>query len=497
MEVVDVEKAKSIDKETMDKVGIPGIVLMENAAQNIFNYIVHKGNKFLFFCGVGNNGGDGLALARKLFLVNKDITIYVIGNLEKASDEFLINYNILRNIGVEINLINGDITFNVIEDLKAADIVVDSIMGIGLNRDIKGVLYDLIGQLNKNSKYIISIDNPTGLNADTGKIMGIAVKACETFIIEVLKKGYFNSGAKEYLGKINMVEIGVPHIVKEKNSDNVRMMDKEYYKQLIPIRGIYGHKGSYGRAVILAGSIGMTGAAYITTEAALDTGAGLVSLVLEKEIQPILSSKLTEAMTVNYNETNKINKLINDANVIICGPGLSTNEANKTMLYKFINESKCPMVLDADALNIVSKDNNLLKKLEHRAIFTPHAGEMVRLTGKSIEEIQGNRIDVCREYSKNNIILLLKGYNTVISDGDRVIINNTGNSKMASGGMGDCLTGIIGGLVSQGISMYDAAVLGAFIHGAIGDKLSEKKYVVTAKDIINEISNFMEGMLRK
>lgn len=494
MEVVSIEKAKRMDKETIDKIGIPSIVLMENAAENIFRNIVHKGNSFLFFCGVGNNGGDGLAVARKLFLDKKNIKVYIVGDLKKGTKEFLINYNILNNLGIEI--INIDkITQDIIKNIKEADLIVDSIMGVGLNRNIQGIVYQLIDEINKNAKYIVSIDNPTGLNADTGKAMGIAIKSSLTFVIEVLKKGYFNLGAKEYLGEINLVNIGIPERVKEKNSESIRIIHEQSYKKLIPKRGIYDHKGSYGKTVILAGSRGMTGAAYITTEAAVKTGAGLVSLVVEKDIQPILSSKLIEAMTVNYEEEEKISKLINEANVIICGPGLGKKDINKSMLYRFINNSRCPIVLDADALNIISEDKEILKKLEYRSVITPHVGEMARLINRKISYINDNRIDVCREYAKNNIVTLLKGYNTVISNGDDVIINNVGNSKMASGGMGDCLTGIIGSLISQGINIYESAVLGAYIHGSIGDMISKSRYVVTAEDVISEISKFMESML--
>lgn len=495
MEVMSVKQAKSIDRETIEKIGVPGIVLMENAAQDIFNGIVHKGMDFLFFCGVGNNGGDGLAIARKLFLSNKDIRVYIVGNLEKASEEFLINYNILKNIGVCIEVIGNKITSEICLDIEKADVVVDCIMGIGLNREITGTIYDLISMINKYAKYIVAVDNPTGLSADSGEVMGISIKADETFVIEVLKKGYFNLRAKEYLGNINIVKIGIPEIIKKSNSDNVKILSKEDYKKIIPIREVYGHKGSYGRTVILSGSNGMTGASYITTESSIKTGSGLVSLVVEKEIQPILSSKLIEAMTVNYDEEEKINKLISEADVIICGPGLSKNQANKDMLYKFINDSECPMVLDADALNIISEDNKLLDKLRGRAIFTPHLGEMSRLCNKTIKQIESNRIDVCREYASQGIVTLLKGYNTVVSNGVEVIVNNTGNSKMASGGMGDCLTGIIGGLVSQGIDLFNAAVLGAYIHGAIGDEISKDRYVVTARDIIEEIPKFMQQML--
>lgn len=496
MEVVSIEKAKSMDKGTIEKVGIPSIILMENAAENIFKSIVHKGNSYLFFCGVGNNGGDGLAIARKLLLTNKQVKIYIVGNLKKGTDEFLINYNIVKSLGMGIEFLS-ETSESIVNDIRNSDIVIDSIMGIGLNRNLKDNLYDLVDMINRNSKYIIAIDNPTGLNADTGKVMGISIKASKTFVVEVLKKGYFNLNAKNYLGEIEVVNINIPNYIKKENSENVSIVGKEVYEKMIPRRGIYNHKGDFGRVVILAGSKGMTGAAYITTKSAVKTGAGLVSLVIEEDIQPILASKLIEAMTVNYCEEEKINKLISDADVIICGPGLSKNEENKAMLNKFIHESKCPMVLDADALNLISDDTNILNELRGRTVFTPHVGEMSRLNGKSIEYINYNRIDACKEYAeKNNIVTLLKGFNTVISNGNDTIINTTGNSKMASGGMGDCLTGIIGSLIAQGIGIYESAICGAYIHGAIGDLLSNERYVITAEDIIYEIPKFMESILR-
>lgn len=496
MEVVSIEKTKIMDKETIEKVGIPSIILMENAAENIFKSIVHKGNSYLFFCGVGNNGGDGLAIARKLFLSDKKVKIYIIGNLKRATNEFLTNYNIVKKMNINLEVIT-EVNEDIIADIRSFDIVIDSIMGVGLNRNLANTLYELVNMINENSKYIIAIDNPTGLNADTGKVMGISIKAAKTFVIEVLKKGYFNLGAREYLGKIEVVNINMPSNIKKNNSENIQLRNEEFYKNIVPRRGIYNHKGDYGRVVILAGSKGMTGAAFITTQSAVKTGAGLVSLVVEDNIQSILSSKLIEAMTVSYYEEEKIDNLINNADVIICGPGLGRDDINKSMLNKFIYESKCPIVLDADALNIISNDNKLLEQLKGRAVFTPHVGEMSRLNGYSIGYINENRIDACFQYAKeNNIVTLLKGFNTVISNGRETIINPTGNSKMASGGMGDCLTGIIGSLIAQGIEIFESTICGAYIHGAIGDILSEDRYVVTAEDIIANISQFMESISR-
>lgn len=497
MEIFSVDGAKRLDSETINTIGIPSIVLMENAAEGIFNRIVHKGEKFIFFCGTGNNGGDGLAIARKLILAGKTVSIYVCGSILKASSEFDINYRILVNMGIVINEVSIDELNNISECIKENDIVIDAIMGIGLNRDIEGDLYKIIQVINRYSKYIVSIDAPTGLDCNSGKALNISIEANETFTIEVMKKGFFGLGAKKFLGYVSIVPIGIPKIIKEKYTEKIFSLDKSKYKEILPIRDLYGHKGSYGRVLILAGSKGMTGAAYITTEAVVRSGAGLVNLLVEDEVQNILSNKLIEAMITTYGEKEKVDKLINNADVIICGPGLGKRDENRKMLRKCIKNSKCLMVIDADALNIISEENELLNYIRGRAIFTPHPGEMARLVGKTVKEIEENRIEVCKQYCiDNNIITILKGYNSIISDGDSVVINETGSSKMASGGMGDCLTGIIGGLVAQGINLYNSAKLGVYIHGLIGDELGKERYCVNARDIISELPKALDNLLK-
>ena len=412
----------------------------------------------------------------------------------------MINYNILINMKAEIHKFNikDDMLKKTIEVVREADVVVDSIFGIGLNREIKGDIHSVIDIINKYAKYVISVDSPSGLNCDSGEEFGIAIKANETYTIETLKKGFFQNKAKKYLGKVKVVEIGIPNVVKQRNTENIHLLSKSKYKELIPIRSPYGYKGTYGKVLVLAGSTGLTGAAYITTEAVVRSGAGLTTLLVEEEIKHLLASRLIEAMTVTYNEEEKIDSLIEKADVIICGPGLGNGIANREMLIRCINSSKCPMVIDADGLNMIAKDEECLKKLRGRAIFTPHSGEMSKLINESIEKIELARIDICRNYAKeHDIITLLKGHNTVISNGKDVIINETGNSKMASGGMGDCLTGIIGSLVAQGVDLFNSAVLGAYLHGLAADRLSNERYVINARDVIEEIPKTIEELLIK
>ncbi|MBD7911122.1 NAD(P)H-hydrate dehydratase [Clostridium cibarium] len=499
MEVLSVKNAKELDQYTIDEIGIPSIILMENAAHEMACNMINKGNKFVFFCGTGNNGGDGLAIARKLIIKEKEVKIYVVGDLKKSSFEFKVNYEILVKMMAEIEIINSEQDIIKVQSkVKYEDILVDAILGSGINRRVEGVILKLIEFINENANYVISIDNPSGLDGDTGEVLNASIKANETFVVEVLKKGYFNSGVKNYLGGITIVKIGIPNNVKEKFSEGIKILDNAQYRKMIPERNLYGHKGNYGRVLILAGRCGFTGAAYLVTEAAVRTGAGLVTLLIEKDIQPILAGKLVESMTVCYDDKDRVDELIKQADVIVCGPGLGNGSSNKDMLRNCIFNSKCPILVDADAISIIGEDVKLLDSICGRGIFTPHPGEMSRLIRKSIQYVEANRIDICRSYSKKyGIITVLKGYNTIISDGDLVVINNTGSSKMASGGMGDCLSGIIGALIAQKISLFDSAKLGCYMHGMIGDVLGKERYVVNARDIIEEIPKTMEYMLIK
>lgn len=494
-EVLSQEKIILMEKKVIKEICIPSIVLMENASQEIFSNIVHKGEDFIVFCGKGNNGGDGLALARKLILAEKKVKIVIIGDIKNTTKEFKINYNILININADIEIFQGAIDNRFISQVIEADVIIDAIFGVGLNKEIQGIYFNIIETINKNAKYIVSIDIPSGLDCNTGTIKNICIKASETYSVEVYKKGFINYKAIDYLGDVKIIRIGMPKEIIAEYSEGIRLLSGSEYQALIPKRKLWGHKGNYGRVLILAGSKGFAGAAYITTEAAVRTGAGLITLVIEDELCPILDSRLTESMTVGYSEIDRIDRLIEEADVIACGPGLGSEKANIEMLRRFIINSKCPIVLDANALNIISMEKDLLSFIKGRGIVTPHPGEMARLLGKSVTYVEENRIDVCRNYSKKNeVVTLLKGYNTLISDGEEVIINITGSSKMASGGMGDCLTGIITSLIGQKLGNYEGTILGAYIHGFAGDRLGENRYSVNSRDVIEEIPKIINDI---
>ncbi|WP_024614322.1 NAD(P)H-hydrate dehydratase [Clostridium sp. Ade.TY] len=498
MEILSRKTCMNIDKETINHIGIPSIVLMENAANSITEEIKNFGNNVIIFAGIGNNGGDGLAISRKLTLLNKSVKVVLVGNTEKLTEDNSINLKIVENLNIPVIKVNKLLCLNdkeyIKKIIKDSDYVVDAIFGVGLNREIKGIYKEVIDLINQFSNFTVSIDIPSGLDADTGETLGMAVKANNTFTIEFMKKGFFQTKAVNLIGDIKIVKIDIPKFIKEKNSEKTYIISRDRYKKMIPIRDITGHKGTYGKVLIVAGSKKYSGAAFITTEACVRTGSGLVTLLTHKYIADSLKSRLIEAMVNEYSNADDI-KALDKFDVIACGPGFSTEKESIEILYKIIKESKCKLVLDADALNIISENKDMLNKLKGRTIITPHPGELARLIGVSINEIESNRIDITRSFAKKHeIIVLLKGYNTVISDGTNTFVNTTGNSKMASGGMGDCLTGIVASFLGQQLSMIDATLLGAYIHGYIGDELSRCRYSVNARDIIEELPKTIEKL---
>lgn len=488
IEVLKSRNCKNMDREAIENYGILSILLMENAARGVFEKIHKKGSSFLVLCGKGNNGGDGLAVARHLITSGKKVKVYIISRKDNYTEDFKINLNILKKISDEENICflkEADSKF--IEDLKNYDVAVDCILGVGISRDVEKWLQEIIDNVNIYSKFKVSVDVPSGLDCDCGIPRGAAIEADETYTFEVIKRGFLNYKSFDYIGKLNIVNIGIPGEVKRKHSENIYKLEKEDYKKIPLKRKVYGHKGDFGRALVIAGSEGFTGAAYICTEAAVRTGAGLVTLACTKEIKKILQSRLTEAMTVST-EDEKTIELIKKADVIAFGPGFGTGEKELKYLEKVINESTCPIVIDADGITLLSKNPKLLKKLNGRAVLTPHPGEMARLLNISVKEVEENRIEKANEIAaKYNITVLLKGYNTIISDGKQIFVNPSGNSRMASGGMGDALTGIIASFIAQGLNILNSALLGAYIHGYAGDRLGEQRYIINARDVIESV----------
>lgn len=481
---------REIDRYCMDTLKIPGIVLMENAALKILNNLdLVKQHSFAVICGKGNNGGDGFAVARHLQVLGKKVEVFLAGNKEGMSEACIINYEIIKNLGITITKINNVEDMNELREAASkCDVVIDALFGTGLSKNVEGIYDMAISIINENSKFTLSIDVPSGFNTDTGKAMGNCVKAHKTVTLQLYKKGFLAYDSDKYTGEIIVEPIGIPEAVIDKFHNNEFVIDRELVMEKLMTRNKYCHKGDYGRVLIAAGSKGFTGAAYIAAQGAVRSGAGLVTLCCSEDIQQILSSKLVEAMTVNFNEKEKLKEVIGKSNSIAIGPGLGSNEETFEGVSYALKNAQCPLVIDADGINVLKEHLALLKNRTNGIIVTPHLGEMSRITGLSIEHIKQNRIEVSEQFAKDyGVVVLLKGYNTVITDGKTTMINPTGNSAMASGGMGDCLTGIIASFIGQGYGLLEAAYIGAYVHGYAGDKLSQDMFCVSASQVLERI----------
>lgn len=496
MYIMSKKNCSNIDKQTIDEYNMPGIILMENAAEQIFRNIRTLGNRYIIFCGNGNNGADGLAIGRKLIFDNKDVLFILLKPRKNPTEEFQVNFNILKSLKVNMMIIDDidklDEIQHLIEDFP---IVIDSIFGIGLDRRLNDFYFKIIDIINNSNKKIIAVDVPSGLDADSGRPLGSAVKAHITYTVEVIKKGFIEYSALEYLGDLKVIQIGIPENVKQANNENIYALSRESYRNKLIKRKIYGHKGNYGRAVLVAGSIGCLGAARLATESCIRSGAGLTTLITSSEGRKLLSGSLVEGMLATFEDNEKVKYLLSKADAVAFGPGIKEDEESMKLLEEIIIDSPSSIIIDAGGINLLSKNKKCLCAVKDKVILTPHPGEMARLIGKDISYVEKNRIECSRAFAKQyKCIVLLKGYNTVITDGKNVFINKTGNSKMASGGMGDTLTGIITALVAQGYSNMDATLLGAYIHGLAAEYSARDRYSIIARDLIESIP-FVMGTL--
>ena len=496
MYIMSKKNCSNIDKQTIDEYNMPGIILMENAAEQIFRNIRTLENRYIIFCGNGNNGADGLAVGRKLIFDNKDVLFILLKPRKNPTEEFQVNFNILKSLKVNMMIIDDidklDEIQHLIEDFP---IVIDSIFGIGLDRKLNDFYFKIIDIINNSNKKIIAVDVPSGLDADSGRPLGSAVKAHITYTVEVIKKGFIEYSALEYLGDLKAIQIGIPENVKQANDENIYVLSRESYSNKLIKRKIYGHKGDYGRAVLVAGSIGYLGAARLATESCIRSGAGLITLITSSEGRKLLSGSLIEGMLATLEDNEKVKNLVSKADAVAFGPGIKEDEESMKLLEEIIIDSPSSIIIDAGGINLLSKNKKCLCSVKDKVILTPHPGEMARLIGKDISYVEKNRIECSRAFAKQyKCIVLLKGYNTVITDGKDVFINKTGNSKMASGGMGDTLTGIITALVAQGYSNMDATLLGAYIHGLAAEYSSRDRYSIIARDLIESIP-FVMGTL--
>jgi NAD(P)H-hydrate epimerase len=504
--VATANEMREIDRRTIEELGIAGDLLMESAGKGAFEYIMEAMPglaKAVVFCGKGNNGGDGFVIARHLLNSSVEVIVYLLGRQKDLKGDAKTNLDrFLKLKGEVIEIASED---QLDEELIPADaeLIVDAIFGTGLESEVSGVPQKAIELINdfadQSGANIFAVDIPSGVNASNGQIMGAAVFADATATFGLAKVGHYAYPGANHAGELRILDIGIPDSLADRIKTKAVTAIQAF--ALLKPRSPDSHKGDNGHALIFAGSPGKTGAAVMAGESALRAGAGLVTLAVPASLNDIFEIKTTEVMTEpipdaktrSFDEKSVEAGLaaMQDKDVIAIGPGMGLHNGVDEFFKKIVLASTVPIVIDADGLNSLATQIDILKKAQAPVILTPHPGEMSRLSGLDASEIQWDRVGTAKRFAQEwNVILVLKGAHTVIaSPSGEAFINLTGNSGMASAGMGDALTGIITGLLSQGYEPFNAAALGAYIHGKAGDlALKEMGGIgIIATDLIRKI----------
>jgi NAD(P)H-hydrate epimerase len=515
MKVVTAEIMQKLDRRTIEEAGIPGIVLMENAGRGAVREIlagypeILKG-KVAIIAGRGNNGGDGFVIARYLMNRGVNVKIFLLAEQEKVKGDARLNLDILLNMKASITEIKDLNTWKVLlPELEGHCLIVDAIFGTGLRSEVKGMIREVIDDINYFNIPKVAVDLPSGLNANTGEVLGTCIKADLTITFALPKRGLLIYPGADFAGRLKIVDISIPAYLLEEEKISDHVLSFGSLSQYVRPRKPNSHKGDYGHVLIIAGSQGKTGAAALSCQAAVRVGAGLVTLGIPESLNNIMEEKLTEVMTeplteeehgfIGIGSFEKIEGLMKGKKVLALGPGISTHEDTVKLVHKILVESTIPLVIDADGINALSFDLGLLKRAKVPVVLTPHPGEMARLVDLSSKEIQKDRITIARDFAKQHgCYLVLKGTRSLIAEPEgNIFINPTGNAGMASGGMGDVLTGMIPGFISQGYDVVTSTKLAVFVHGLAGDLVALEKGPVglIAGDLVNEIPRVLKAFI--
>jgi len=492
MLVLTSREMAGLDQQAINEIGIPGIVLMENAARGAAAFFreavpdLHD-RRIAVIAGSGNNAGDGFALARIFYNIGAEVLVVCLRPPEKLSGDALTNYKILEKMGIATYIWNEEDDFQPQWDIvETCDAIIDAILGTGLKSEVQGLYKEVIERINSLPVPVLAVDIPSGLDASTGHILGAAVEATATATFGFLKIGHLMEPGAGLAGHVRVVDIGIPGQLAVAGGFKRYYLTRQRISPWIRPRQPATHKGQAGHVCVLSGSRGKTGAATLICLGAARAGAGLVTLFIPESLNPILEGKLTEPMTFPIAETSeqapalsalpRILEFVRDKQALAMGPGISTGPETAALVKELVQKVPCPMVLDADAITALADDPGILRKASAPIVLTPHPGEMARICGSSTAEVQNDRLATALKFSREyGVHLLLKGYRTVIASPEgELAINSTGNPAMASGGMGDSLTGIIAAFLAQGLEPFHAACLGAYVHGAAADRVIGK-----------------------
>lgn len=510
MYLVTAKQMKAMDTKATEVFHIPEIVLMENAGRAVTEFIlrkftnIHKMN-ITIAVGNGNNGGDGLVVARCLHKLGIPVKVFLLMEKE-LTPSAQINLDILEMLPVKIYRLESENSLHLFKvTVNYTDLFIDAILGTGITRNVSPRIAQVIDIVNKRSCKKLAIDVPTGLNCDTGDIWGSCFKVHYTAALALPKRGFFLNKGIKYCGEVTVLDIGIPDEVFLEEPLNCQVIDDDYLQKRLGRRERSSHKGSYGHLLIIGGSMGMGGAITLAASGAFRSGIGVVTCAVPSSIQLQVAVSVPEAMVrplpdaqqMTVDSVEALQKLTEDKKAVLIGPGMGCEEAQRAVLQEVLQHSRCPVVVDADGLTLLENHLDLLENINGSVILTPHPGEMARLTGFEVSYIQANRIEVAQDFAmKYQVWLVLKGANTVIATPKGMIYLNTIDSPaLAIAGSGDVLAGLVGAFLAQGLQTDAACCCAVNLHGKAGVRLSEQIGDISSKagDLIDILPEILRG----
>jgi len=502
---------QKMDQYTMGEIGLPGVVLMENAGARVVEEILqisNKNSRVIVLSGGGNNGGDGFVIARRLVDSGFNPLLCLLVDPDGLKGDAKIHYKVYKNRSLPLFQLKKDNFDTLIHELNQADIIVDSILGTGVNGPVREPFKTVISLVNTvgGKKHIISVDIPSGVSSDTGKVEGDAIKASKTITFVFPKKGFFLNEGPRYIGEWKAVDISVPiSIVDDLKIDMPKIITNQLGKSSVPARPKHGHKGTFGHTLILGGSRQFVGAPIFSAKAALNAGAGLVTLAVPESIYPMAAAQNPESLFLPLSETDghfseaaihELSPMLHQFDCVAVGPGMSRFRNGEEWISSLLNcLTNQPIVFDADSLFFLRNHMELVKNYKGNVIMTPHPGEMARLLNKSVKDVEENRLEIARGFAmKHSVYLLLKGHRSVIASPEgELYINPYGHDALGKGGSGDVLTGLIASFLAQGSSPLYALISASFLHARAGEEEAKvlSHYGVTPLDIIDGVKKLL------
>jgi NAD(P)H-hydrate epimerase len=497
MKVSTVAQMRDLDKSAAETFCMSADLLMENAGQAVYFVILNqfgiKNKRFVVFCGIGNNGGDGLVVARKIHSNGGEVKVFLLGDQAKFEGVAKRNFEIASKLPIEIaNAASMDSTKSAV---LHCDAIIDAIFGTGLAREVEGIYRDVIQLINESKKAVFSVDIPSGINGDTGEVMGTAVQADYTITFGLPKIGNMLYPGYEHCGKLCMSHISFPPSLYD--TDSIKVATNSPAQ--LPTRARDAHKGDFGEVLFIAGASSYLGAPYFSALSFLKAGGGYSRLATPLSISSFLANKGSEIVFAPQRETStgsialenkdRLLELSQGADMVVIGPGLSLNEETQELARELALEIQKPLLIDGDGITAISKDIEMIKARKSELVLTPHLGEMSRITKVEISELNKNKVGILQHTARElDAIIVLKGAHSLIGYPDEtVFINLSGNPGMATAGSGDVLTGTIAAMFGLGLTLKDAVRMGVFVHGLAGDLAAADKGEdgMTAQDILD------------